>query len=447
MRKKSPNTSPHQAEPQPSFFSKPGGDNAFFSGPAPIQLQPKDKKDAEAPVVDACKNSNSAEASWATTHPGGVFGVEDNLKGPKASDELIFWNYCVGESAMRTAHRQRLNETADRWVKLLQQDTSLKVKLQGAASTSGNADANKALALERAQVIRDFLISKKIPAGRIEIDDVSTPRSLAPETSPDNMARNRRVELYLFRPTPVVNKLPPWVDVDIQHLQISQPAKAGDLEFDPAGNSFVRTHFGMAASADITLTSLGGTGVGFSQVLYEDTLMAQYRDPKTGQQLVLDYGNCNLLPCKDLNDATSQFSVDSTSLFLAAPGSVTGAISMSDRPGAVFPLKYPDAKGAFELNHYFWLMRFVVILGAREMGAFIPLRHAFWNVVAQEDVDVSHRTTNGLSPISIIGAWQNGMAPGFDLEAIYAGPTCRYVRRSEQSDNKVNVCRPMVTFG
>lgn len=452
--KRSPKTVKNKPlEKDKPFFSKAENGESFFSKPGDntLQRQPVDTKAKDtapvAPVADACKNSSTPESKWANDNPGQVFGVEDRSDGKSQSNELIFWNYCVGEAAMRSAHRERLNEVADRWVELLKKDSDLKVKLQGAASTSGNADSNKALAAERATIIRDFLIAKNIPGSRIVIDTTSTPRSMAPETSPENQARNRRVELFLFRSTPVVNKLPPWVDVQVENLLIGQQGvPTPKPTFNEKDNFFARNHFSMAASADITLTSLGGTRVGFSQVLTRDTLMAQYSD-NAGRTLLLDYANCNLLPCKDLENATSHFALDGLSMSNTGPGTTKGKVAIRDRPGAVFPLHYPDSKtGPFHLTHYFWLMDFTVVLGVREMGAFIPLNHAFWSVAGSENVDVKKKTVNGMAPISVTGDWQQGAPPGLNLEAIYAGPTCRYVRRSEQVTGRANVCKPIETM-
>ncbi|MGF6929665.1 outer membrane protein OmpA-like peptidoglycan-associated protein [Chitinophaga sp. W2I13] len=453
MKKSPKNVKNKQAENDKPFFSKAENGESFFSKPGDntLQLQPADAKAKDAApaaaVADACKASSTPESKWANDNPGQVFGVEDTSAGKSESNELIFWNYCVGEAAMRAAHRERLNEVADRWVEILKKDGALKVKLQGAASTSGNVDSNKALAAERAGIIRDFLIAKKIPDSRIVIDNTSTPRSMAPETSPENQARNRRVELFLFRSTPVVNKLPPWVDVQVQNLFIGQQGvPTPKPTFNEKDNFFARNHFSMKASADITLTSLGGTGVGFSQVLTRDTLMAQYSD-NAGRTLLLDYGNCNLLPCKDLENATSHFAIDGLSMFNSGPGTTQGKVAIRDRPGAAFPLHYPDSKtGPFHLTNYFWLMDFTVILGVREMGAFIPLNHAFWSVAGSEDVNIKQKSVSGMAPISVVSDWQPGMAPGMNLEAIYAGPTCRYVRRSEQFSARENVCKPNETI-
>jgi outer membrane protein OmpA-like peptidoglycan-associated protein len=452
--KRSPKTAKNKtAEKDQPFFSKAENGESFFSKPGDntLQLQPADTKAKDtapaAPVADACKTSNTPESKWANDNPGKIYGVEDEAAGKTQSNELIFWNYCVGEAAMRSAHLERLNEVADRWVEILKKDSDLKVKLQGAASTSGNADSNKALSAQRAAIIRDFLIAKKIPGSRIVADTTSSPRSLAPETSPENQARNRRVELFLFRSTPVVNKLPPWVDVEVRNLIIGQQGvPTPKPTFNEKENFFARNHFSMAASADITLTSLGGTGVGFSQVLTRDTLMAQYSD-NAGRTMLLDYANCNLLPCKDLENATSHFALDGLSMFNAGPGTTNGRIAIRDRPGAVFPLHYPDAKsGPFHLTNYFWMMDFTVILGVREMGAFIPLNHAFWSVAASEDVNIKKKSVSGMAPISVVSDWQSGMAPGLNLEAIYAGPTCRYVRRSEHFAGQGNVCKPNQTI-
>jgi outer membrane protein OmpA-like peptidoglycan-associated protein len=440
-----------------SFFLRKGEGGSFFkSTDTPFfgdnaAGAPNLQKQADASntsVVDTCKNTSTAEAQWASQNPGKIFGVEDAVEGSQNSNEFIFWNYCVGEATMRDAHKKRLQEIAARWLQLLSKDASLKVKILGSASSSGNADSNKALSLERANGIKNFLISQQIPANRIVIDTTTAPRSLAPETSPENMARNRRVEFFLFKSTPIVSTLPPWVDVDVKNLVIKKPKRATPSPvFNFSDNTFARVHPAMEASADITLTSLGGTGVGFAQVLYDTKRMAQYNVPNGNTSLLLNYGNCEQVPCKDSLNATSDFAIDDRSLFLNKPGTASKKIAISDRPGTVFPIHHPDAKkGPFELTNYFWMMRFVVVLGAKEMGAFIPLHHAFWDVTASEAVNVSKKKVTGLAPVSLIGDWVAGAPPGFNLQSIFEGPTCRFATRGMQIGNAENVCRPMETL-
>jgi outer membrane protein OmpA-like peptidoglycan-associated protein len=400
-----------------------------------------------------CKSSSTPEAQFADQNPGKVFGVEDNLPKAPESNELTLWNFCAGESKLRPDHVKRLKKEAARWKTMLVSGAGpkvsarddIKIKITGVASSSGNKESNDQIASDRANAVKDFLKGEGLLDKSLLVEGVGSTRPLADETSPENMARNRRVEVSLFVPTAVISSNP-LAAVEVDKLTIGKPNRAVPApKFDVAKNQFVRVNPAMQASANVDITGFQGAAVGFIQFLVTDTRLAQYQSSVDQSTLLLDYGRCNTtLPCRDVADATSRFSFDSRSLTLAKTGSAAGTVSIVDRPGTVFPLRFPNPKsGPFVLNSYFWSMEFDVILGLRDSGTLLPLHSAHWGLAASEDVDVAKKTTSGMGPVAVHGDFRPG-APSTvsSIETAMSGQTCIMMARSREVVPEELPCRP-----
>ena len=408
---------------------------------------------ASAQAPHDCQHKETPEDQWADANPGKVFGVGDAVSPPSPSDELILWNFCVGEAKLRAQHTARLAEAGKRWQKKMVAGEGpskparrdLKIKAIGGASKSGSTNENEALALQRATAVEEFLKTQGIPQSLIEVLAVGSRVPLADETSPENAARNRRVEVFLYVPTQVVGGLGPTVDADVRNLMIGRPSFADRPPFfDPTRNLFVRQAIGMEASANVTLTSLvSPASAGFIQFLVSDDRWAEYASAKGGNRLILDYEQCisSYVPCRDVEEATSQFSVDRHSLFHS--DGVPGKVSLNDMPGVGFPLRHPEPiSGEFVLTRYHWGMSFVVVLGVREGSLLMPLQHARWSVAASEGVDVPRKTTTGPPPVVVYGSWEPGASLGFSVETAMSGKTCRLAARSVEIAPEERPCRP-----
>ena len=130
---------------------------------------------------------------------GGGFG-----EGTSESNEFLLWNYNVGSPEPRAGHRKYLKEkvlTPTRWPNILRGDPGLKVAIVGGASSTGGAAITTPLSVVRADNIKAVLVSGGIDAKRIVTSGVGSRHPFADETNSENMARNRRVEVFLFRPT------------------------------------------------------------------------------------------------------------------------------------------------------------------------------------------------------------------------------------------------------
>ena len=399
-----------------------------------------------------CQFTGTLESDFAANNPGKVFTSGDKATEP---NELQLWNYCTAESSMRKEHENALLKEIPRWKKLMTGSgannavvrSDLKIKVQGTASQSGNRDANEELALDRANAVKDFLVVQGLPDFRIVVEGINDDQPMADETTPGNMARNRRVDVFMFTPTTTANIPGSLVDAQVSNLSIGKhPSAIPRPNFDRKANTFGRQVPSMFASADVMLTGFQGDSIGFLQFLTEDTRVAQYKSVKDDSGLLLDYGKCNtVLPCRDVLDGTSQFSIDSKSLFLSKTGTENGKVIIADSPGTGFTMDYTDTNGnKFTLESYFWTMTFEVLLGIRSMGAFMPLFSAVWSVVSSEDVDIINEKTSGLSPATIHNDFTptNAAAKRAMIDTAMGEKTCRLMARARQIGAEERTCTP-----
>ncbi|MDQ3986726.1 MAG: OmpA family protein [Actinomycetota bacterium] len=404
-----------------------------------------------------CIEKTSAEAAWADNEGGKTFGVGDSVSGSPPSNEIVVWNFCVGEMTLRPEHRQRLTVAATHWKQLLVTGApnqpargDLRISIMGTASPSGDTALNNRLAVGRAEAVASFLTSQGIPSQLIDIKGVGTKRPLADPGPPENMARNRRVEVFLIAPTTEVSDLGPAVAPDVSQLKIDKhPKRRNQITFDDADNQLeVRAWGAMEASTFGILTGIQGASLGLLQLLIADIRLAQYNSETSSEVMLLDFSRCisPTLPCRDVGDAADVFTSDhfpkTPTLRLAKTGSVAGTVTINDSPGVVFPMRYPTRNDPFVLTNYFWFMEFQIIAGVRDVGLFMPLQQARWFVTASQTVDVKAKRTTGMEPIAIHVGWQPGGSSAGAVAGAMSGPSCRFGTRMAETGPQELPCRP-----
>lgn len=87
----------------------------------------------------------------------------------------------------------------DELVELLKSNERMYIEIIGHTDDVGTQEANRIISYRRAQVVADYLISKGIPAERINVVGKLDTEPLLPNTSPENRAKNRRVEFILYQ--------------------------------------------------------------------------------------------------------------------------------------------------------------------------------------------------------------------------------------------------------
>jgi outer membrane protein OmpA-like peptidoglycan-associated protein len=72
-----------------------------------------------------------------------------------------------------------------------------KFRLEGYTDNKGDAALNKALSEQRAQAVVAWLTNHNVPAGKLWAKGYGPAKPVAPNDTPENMAKNRRVEFHI----------------------------------------------------------------------------------------------------------------------------------------------------------------------------------------------------------------------------------------------------------
>jgi outer membrane protein OmpA-like peptidoglycan-associated protein len=85
----------------------------------------------------------------------------------------------------------------DTFAKGLAKNTASSITIIGHTDNSGTDVINNPLSLNRAQSVRDYLVSRSVSASRFSIEGRGSREPLAANDTPANKAKNRRVEIYV----------------------------------------------------------------------------------------------------------------------------------------------------------------------------------------------------------------------------------------------------------
>lgn len=92
------------------------------------------------------------------------------------------------------AAQMKLNDVAKA---LIQEDPLSKIVVEGHTDSQGAAEFNQKLSQDRAQAVRDYLVTRGIAADRITAQGFGFTRTVADNNSPEGRANNRRVEIVV----------------------------------------------------------------------------------------------------------------------------------------------------------------------------------------------------------------------------------------------------------
>ncbi len=92
------------------------------------------------------------------------------------------------------AARVKLNQVAEA---LIKEDPLSKIVVEGHTDSQGGTDFNQKLSEQRAEAVREYLVSRGIAADRLTSEGFGFQRSIADNKSPEGRANNRRVEIVV----------------------------------------------------------------------------------------------------------------------------------------------------------------------------------------------------------------------------------------------------------
>ena len=98
------------------------------------------------------------------------------------------------------AVRPTLRSVLDSFGNSLRDDPAARIRIVGHTDSTGSEAVNNPLSVERAQSVRDYLVTRGVSATRVETAGRGEREPVADNTSEAGRARNRRVEIFLREP-------------------------------------------------------------------------------------------------------------------------------------------------------------------------------------------------------------------------------------------------------
>ena len=98
------------------------------------------------------------------------------------------------------AIKPTMRSVLDPFAASLRDDPNARIGIVGHADSTGSDAINNPLSLDRAQSVRDYLVTRGVPATRVETAGRGSREPVADNSSEAGRARNRRVEIYLREP-------------------------------------------------------------------------------------------------------------------------------------------------------------------------------------------------------------------------------------------------------
>lgn len=102
--------------------------------------------------------------------------------------------FASGKANLLPTAQLKLNDVAKA---LTEQDPDSKMVVEGHTDSQGSASFNQNLSQERAQSVRDYLVSRGIASDRITASGFGPSRSIADNGTAEGRANNRRVEIVV----------------------------------------------------------------------------------------------------------------------------------------------------------------------------------------------------------------------------------------------------------
>ena len=102
--------------------------------------------------------------------------------------------FVTNKSDLLPGAQVKLTQVADA---LTQQDSESKIVVEGHTDSQGGASYNQDLSQKRAQTVRDYLVTRGIPADRLTSQGFGLTRPIADNGTAEGRANNRRVEIVV----------------------------------------------------------------------------------------------------------------------------------------------------------------------------------------------------------------------------------------------------------
>jgi outer membrane protein OmpA-like peptidoglycan-associated protein len=154
---------------------------ALASSAAQLESEKQARMTAEAKLAGAMKDLAAIAA--VKEEPRGVVIT--------LSGSVLFVS---GKYALLNTAQTRLDQIAEA---LKAQSPDKRMVVEGHTDSQGTDATNQPLSLNRASAVRDYLVSRGVPQERITAVGLAASRPLVNNSTPENRANNRRVEIII----------------------------------------------------------------------------------------------------------------------------------------------------------------------------------------------------------------------------------------------------------
>jgi OmpA-OmpF porin, OOP family len=131
-----------------------------------------------------------------------VKGVKENFGCPAIKPELLRRVKSASDRVFFVRAKATIEAVSygelDRVVQVLLEDSALRMRIEGYTDSEGPDEREVKLSLKRANAVARYLQMQGIPASRLDVVGYGKKKPLAPNDTPEGMARNRRVEMVLM---------------------------------------------------------------------------------------------------------------------------------------------------------------------------------------------------------------------------------------------------------
>lgn len=122
--------------------------------------------------------------------------VRDDLVIPKLKiDSSVLF-----QPGLATLQGQVVQEELDKVVQFVRSFSPSKLVIEGHTDSDGDEDANQTLSVQRAEMVRDYLVNNytEITAAMVSAEGFGETRPMVSNDTPENRALNRRIEIVVW---------------------------------------------------------------------------------------------------------------------------------------------------------------------------------------------------------------------------------------------------------
>ena len=158
------------------------------SGPASNNGCPLPDSDGDGVADKDDKCPNTAGISSNDGCPEGMISPEDAFKILEKSRMVLF---SIGRSEIKSKHTEHLDVIAE----IMNNNPQATFTLEGNTDTTGPDKLNERLSVDRAEVIKNYLVKKGVSADRLSTIGNSDTKPVATNETREGRSKNRRTDI------------------------------------------------------------------------------------------------------------------------------------------------------------------------------------------------------------------------------------------------------------